>query len=247
MAYFVLIHGAAHGGWCWHKLVPLLEAAGHHVLAPDLQGLGADPTPVDDLSLELWTDRLIELVRAQPEPVVLVGHSRGGLLVSTVAERVPDLVKRAVYLTAFLLGDGQTLWQEASTDLDSVIPANLVPDERAGTWTIRKEVVIDGFYGDCSAEDLDFVFPRLRPEPLFSLHTPIHVTPERFGRVPRHFIECLNDRAITLSAQRRMQAAWPCARVFQLATSHSPFLSAPDRLVEVLLAGEATPNRVTGA
>ncbi|HEV2675638.1 MAG TPA: alpha/beta fold hydrolase [Aliidongia sp.] len=247
MAHFLLIHGAAHGGWCWHKVVPLLEAAGHHVLAPDLPGLGTDSTPLAELSLDLWVDRLVDLVQAQPQPVVLVGHSRGGLLVSKIAERIPERVERAVYLTAFLLKDGQTLWQEASTDLDSIIPTNLIPDEQSGTWTIRKEVVIDGFYGDCSAEDLDFVFPRLRPEPLFSLHTPIHVTAERFGRIPRHFIECLEDRAITLQAQRRMQAAWPCARVFQLATSHSPFLSAPERLVEVLLAGEAAPAGLSRA
>ncbi|GGF43950.1 hypothetical protein GCM10011611_57940 [Aliidongia dinghuensis] len=239
MAHFMLIHGAAHGGWCWHKVVPLLEAAGHHVLAPDLPGLGADPTPIAALSLDLWVDHLVDLARAQPEPVVLVGHSRGGILVSAVAERAPELVKRAVYLTAFLLKDGQTLWQEAVADTASVIPTNLVPDERAGTWTVRKEVVVGGFYGDCSPEDLDFTFQRLRPEPLFSIHTPVRVTAERFGQVPRHFIECLDDRAITLSSQRRMQAAWPCARVFQLPTSHSPFFSAPERLVDHLIAGES--------
>lgn len=235
MATYVLIHGAAHGGWCWKKVVPLLEAEGHRVLAPDLLGLGDDPTPIDTLNLDLWVDHVTALVSAQPEPVVLVGHSRGGIIVSAVTERVPDKVARAVYLTAFLLKDGQTIMDEAALDVDSVIPTNIVLNEAEGTWTIRKEVVVDGFYGDCSPEDLDFTFPRLRPEPIFSVFTPVRVTSERFGRVKRHYIECVNDNAITIAAQRRMQSAWPCDRVFALETSHSPFYSAPDQVAQCLM------------
>jgi len=235
MTTFVLIHGAAHGGWCWHKVVPLLEAAGHKAIAPDLLGLGADLTPVAEISLKHWVDQVVALVEAQPEPVVLVGHSRGGLIVSEVAERVPDRVIRVVYLTAFLLADGQTLGDVASTDETSMIPPNLVIDEEAGTWLIRPEAAVEGFFADCSAEDLAYTFPRLRPEPLFSLSTPIRVSAERFGRVPRTYVECLQDRAITIECQRRMQAVWPCRRILTLDTAHSPFMSAPRALTDALL------------
>lgn len=236
MATFILIHGAAHGGWCWHKVVPLLEAAGHRAIAPDLLGLGADTTPVAELSLSRWVDQIAALVAAQPEPVILVGHSRGGLIISEVAERLPDGIARLVYLTAFLLADGQTLGEVASADQASVLGPNLVVDEAAGTWLIRPEAAVPGFFADCAPEDLDYTFPRLRPEPLFSLSTPIHVTAERFGRVRRRYIECLQDRAVTIDCQRRMQAVWPCERISSLDTSHSPFMSAPQALVDALRA-----------
>jgi len=236
MATFILVHGAAHGGWCWHKLLPLLEAAGHTAIAPDLLGLGADTTPIAELSLARWVDQVAALVAAQRERVILVGHSRGGLIISEVAERLPERVSRLVYLTAFLLADGQTLGEVAATDEASVLGPNLVVDEAAGTWLIRPEAAVPGFFADYAPEDLDYTFPRLRPEPLFSLSTPIHVTVGRFGQVPRRYIECLQDRAITLECQRRMQAVWPCERVFSLDTSHSPFISAPHALADALLA-----------
>jgi pimeloyl-ACP methyl ester carboxylesterase len=87
MARFVLVHGAWHGGWCWERIVPLLGAAGHEVLAPDLPGLGADRTPFAADVLAQWADFVAGLVRGAAEPAVLVGHSRGGLVISEAAER----------------------------------------------------------------------------------------------------------------------------------------------------------------
>lgn len=236
MATYILIHGAAHGGWCWHKVEPLLRAAGHKVLAPDLLGLGADLTPAVELSLAHWVDQVAALVEAQSEPVILVGHSRGGLIISEVAERLPERVVKLVYLTAFLLADGQTLQDVAEKDEKAMVIPNLVIDFDAGVWIIRPEAAVEVFFADCAPEDLAYTFPRLRPEPLFSLNTPIRVTAERFGRVPRTYIECLQDRAITIECQRRMQAVWPCRRILTLDTAHSPFMSVPQALTDALLA-----------
>ena len=74
---YVLIHGAWHGGWCWRKIVPLLEAGGHRVFAPDLPGHGDDKTATATVTLESYTDRICEIACAQTEQVILVGHSMG--------------------------------------------------------------------------------------------------------------------------------------------------------------------------
>ena len=78
MAIFLLIHGAWHGGWCWRKVVPLLEADGHRALAPDLPGHGKDETPLTEVTLASYSDRICEIAGAQPGPIILVGHSMGG-------------------------------------------------------------------------------------------------------------------------------------------------------------------------
>ena len=82
-------------------MVPLLEGAGHRVEAPDLPGPGDDRTPIAEVSLQGYADRIAELLDAHPEPVVLVGHSAGGGVISQAAEQCPDRIETLVYLAPF--------------------------------------------------------------------------------------------------------------------------------------------------
>jgi pimeloyl-ACP methyl ester carboxylesterase len=236
LATFVLIHGAWHGGWCWYKVVARLEAAGHRVLAPDLLCLGADRTPVTGITLAQWTDQVTALVEAQPEPVVLVGHSRGGIIVSSVAERVPERVRHAVYLAAFMLTDGQSIAQVMGSGPRSGLTGNILFDRATSSSTVKADVIADTFYHQCNADDIALARLLLAPEPAEPSGASVHVTEARFGRVPRTFIECVQDRAIDIALQRAMIAALPGTQVRTLDTDHSPFFGAPDALCAHLAA-----------
>ena len=113
MANFILVHGSLHGGWCWHKLVPLLEAQGHRVLAPDLPGMGADPTPLSEITLRGWAEFIVRQSREAGEPVMLVGHSRGGTVISEAAELAPQSMLGLIYLAALLLPAGGKAFEAA--------------------------------------------------------------------------------------------------------------------------------------
>ncbi|QIN78558.1 alpha/beta fold hydrolase [Rubrobacter marinus] len=234
MSTFVLVHGAWHGAWCWEKVTPLLEDAGHEVVVPDLPGHGEDATSVSELSMQDYADRVVRVLDEQPEPVVLVGHSMGGLVISLAAEARPDRVKKLVYLTGFLLEDGKTLLSVAENDGEAIVLPNLVPNEDGSAFTVNniKEV----FYGDCSHDDVARAQTRLVPEPAFAFGTPVAVTEGNFGRVPRAYVECVGDRAIGISAQRGMREKLPCETVVSMGTSHSPFFSAPEELAGHLVA-----------
>ena len=91
-------------------------------------------------------------------------------------------------------------------------------------------MIREALFGQCTDADYEYALARMTPEPLKPLVTPLRVTAQRFGRVPRAYIECLQDRTVTLAAQRRMQAALPCEPVFTLDSDHSPFLSHPQEL-----------------
>lgn len=233
---FVLIHGAWHGAWCWHKLVPLLTARGHRVVAPDLPSMGDDPTPASSVTLDSWARFVADLVAVQLEPVVLVGHSRGGIVISQAAELVPERIARLVYLSGYLLRAGETLADAARADEGSLVPANMIPAASGVTCTMRPRAVRDAFYGHCGDADVEFARARLSPEPLKPLVTPLTVTPERFGRVPRAYIECRDDKTVSHAAQRLMHARLPCDQVFTLDGDHSPFLSAPQDLARILIS-----------
>lgn len=235
MATYILVHGAWHGGWCWHRIVTRLERAGHRVLAPDLLALGRDRTPVGSVALADWTTQIAALVDAQPEPVVLVGHSRGGIVLSEVAECRPTRIRVLVYVTAFLLEEGRSLNTAASEEPESLVGPNLIVADDHRSVRIRDEAVREIFYGECSDDDVALARALLVPEPMAPLETPVRVTDANFGTVPRMYVECTRDRAMTLRSQRRMQAALPCRDTITLDTDHSPFLSRPDELAAALL------------
>lgn len=223
---FVLIPGAWHGAWCWQRLTPLLERQGARVIAPDLPPMDGDDS---------WPRFVADIAERNPG-CVLVGHSRGGAVISGAAELAPQSIRRLVYLCAYLLPDGQSVAEEARRDADSLVAPNLVPVKRGLTCRIRDEVLRDAFYGECSDQDFAFARERLAPEPLRALVAPVRVTSDRFGRVPRAYIETLRDRAVTPAAQRRMQAVLPCDPVFTLDADHSPFLSQPEALARILIS-----------
>ena len=116
MATFVLVHGAFHGAWCWTKLVPELERRGHRAVAFDLPGSGEDKTPIEQVTLDGYIVRVSEVILRQPEPVILVGHSLGGISITAAAEHMPDRVRKLVYLCAFILRDGESLYSIARSD-----------------------------------------------------------------------------------------------------------------------------------
>jgi len=230
----VLVPGAWHGAWCWQRLTPLLQSAGHRVLTPELAGTGADATDPAAVTLEGWARQLAALLRAEDQPVLLVGHSRGGAVISRVAELAAERIRHLVYVAAYLLPSGGSVAAEARADEDSVIPANMIAAASGITCTLRPEIIPQAFYGDCDADTVALAQESITPEPLKPLVTALRVSEANFGAVPRAYVECTRDRTISLAAQRRMQAALPCDPVLTLESDHSPFLSHPRELAEWL-------------
>ena len=236
MATYVLIHGAWHGGWCWDKVVPLLRKKGHKVEAPDLPGHGKDKTPIREVSLQGYADRVCKVLDAQSEPVILLGHSMGGIVISQTAEYRPEKIKTLVYLTAFLLQNGEFLLQVGGGDTEALVLPNLVMAEDQSFATVKEEAIKQVFYGDCSDEDVSRAKKLLVPQAAAPFGTPINITEKNFGRIPRVYIECLRDRAISPSVQKKMYETLPCRKVVSMDTSHSPFFSAPEALVDHLVS-----------
>jgi pimeloyl-ACP methyl ester carboxylesterase len=231
-----LIHGAWHGGWCWHKVVARLRKAGKQVQAPDLPSLGRDRTAVDDITLQRWTDSVCAHLDEEAGPVILVGHSRAGAVISQAAEARPQKVRTLVYLAAYLLADGESVAQKALQDERSLVTTNMIVAPDRKSCILRDTAIKDALYGDCPDEDVILAQALLAPEALAPLTTPIRTSAANYGRVPRIYIECRRDRAVSLSEQRRMYAATPCQAIISMDTDHSPFFSSPDELTAHLLA-----------
>ncbi|XXY45797.1 alpha/beta fold hydrolase [Sorangium sp. So ce269] len=231
---YVLVHGAFVGAWAWDKVVPLLEAGGNEVIALDLPAHGEDQTPLANADLQAYADAVVEAIDSASRPVVLVGHSMGGIVVSQAAEQRPDKVKTLVYLTAFLMKEGQSLNQEWADDEGAEIKAYAVPSSDGTSLTFSEGWAENAFCQDCSPEDIQRLESHLREEPAKPFDEPIHVTEERWGRVPRVYIEALKDLAISPAEQRSQYTALPCEKVVSLDAGHAPFLTKPQELADAL-------------
>ena len=112
MSTFVLVHGAWHGGWCYARTAKLLRSQGHDVYTPTLSGVGERSHmngPGINLSLHIL-DICNVLKYENLSDIVLCGHSYGGLVITGVADAMPDRIKSLVYLDAFVPENGKGLW-----------------------------------------------------------------------------------------------------------------------------------------
>ncbi len=235
MSTYLLVHGAWHGGWCWRKVVPLLEARGHKVLAPDMPGHGDDKTSAETVTLKTYTDRICEIVEAQSEPVILVGHSMGGVLITQAAENRPLQVRALVYVTAFLPRNGESLMSWAQKDRESMVNPATIAAVSEGVVGFKAEYCREAFYANCADKDIAFAQSHLVNQSAQPFETLVTSTAERWGQIPRYYVECARDRTITPMLQREMQKQSPCTRTYSIDTDHSPFFSAPEQLAEILL------------
>ncbi len=235
-----MIHGAWHGGWCFDALRPLLGSAGHRLIAPTLPGMGSG-----DATLAGWADFAADLAREQAAPVILCGHSRGGIVISEAAERAPEAIAALVYITAFLLPSGRSFVEEVGAHpRDPAFQNALRPTPDGAALMIDPEGSKPILFNRTAPDLADAVAARLVAEPLAPATTRLRLSAERYGRVPRVYIECGDDQAIPPAHARSMQAREPCERVMTIDSDHSPFLSSPEIMANMLcdIAAAYTPG-----
>ena len=216
MAAVVLVHGANHGPWCWAKIVPPLRELGLRVETPDLY---SQPNASDPGAVQSAIDAC-----AADGPVVVLGHSFGGFAITQID---PATVAHLVYLAALFPTESE------SESLGNPVVADFFDKMEVtdGIMTAKPERLRDVWYGDCSDDDVAFCAARLRPHPIGS--NPTVVARAAWRHAPTTYVVCEHDGSITLdymhaAAQLADESvSWP--------TSHSPFVSRPELVVELLL------------
>lgn len=241
-----------------------LPGAGATSIAPpslavrpfDPAAFAAEPSPSTGLAQAERTQAVVALVKEASSlsggKVILVGHSAGGITVSAVAEQIPDLLLGVVYLAGFMAPNGLPLMAMLMHEsmASALAPKLFVGDPAAiGATRIHAgstdktylSLMKAAFYDDLSESDFAQTAAQLHcDEPNSGALTPSEITPEKFGRVPRHYIRCTQDRAVPLAAQDHMIATVDetignKTTIHTLESSHSPFLSQPAALAKILI------------
>jgi pimeloyl-ACP methyl ester carboxylesterase len=236
MKQILFIHGAWGGAWVFQEVIKSLNEQGHQARAIDLPGHGNNEVPIPEITMQAYVDRVIEEARAIGEPIVLVGHSMSGAIISQVAERIPNQIECLVYVTAFLPRDGETALGLMQSDEDGQLLSRLVFSEDQSFVRVKTEDVKSLLLHDVKdaarvagfAQKLDV---RQATEPFMAV---MNLTEEAFGSVPKVYLCTTLDKALSPALQGRMLSGWEVEQVYTMDTGHFPMMSQPEIFFEVI-------------
>ncbi|MFJ5295607.1 alpha/beta fold hydrolase [Pseudomonas sp. NPDC088368] len=220
-----LVHGAFENAGIWQGVEAGLKADGYQVIVPTLPGRVGNPASPDKVSLNLYRDTVLKSLDGAKTPVVLVGHSFGGIVISDVAEAKPAKVRSLVYLAAYLPKDGDSLLSLATADKEAKIGPQLNIDKEHGIASIARNARADLFANDGSEQLRQAIPALILDEPLGPLATPVKLTPAAYGAVPKFYIHTAKDQVVSPWFQAGMVAATPVKNELTLNTGHTPFLT----------------------
>jgi pimeloyl-ACP methyl ester carboxylesterase len=244
MATYVLVHGAFHGSWCWSRLIPFLEAAGHVAYGPSLTGLGDKAALLSpEVGLSTHVADITGLIREQDlRDVILLGHSYGAMVSTGVVDQVPDRVRHLVYLDSFVPRTGESM-----VDVGALVVAQFRREARrhGDGWRVdpptQRPFGIGGLFGVTTEPDLSWVRSMLTPQSLKTFEEPLRLAdPGIVARFPRTHIWCTGGGPLVLLLRRlvgprALPPKEPGWRLRRLSSGHDAMIIQPRALAELLL------------
>ena len=241
MATFVLVHPAWFGGWCWKKVAPILRGRGHEVFTPTLTGLGERAHLANrEVGLGTHIEDVANVLKFEDiRDAILVGNSSGGMVITGVADRMPERIAHVVYLDAFVPEDGQSLFDIVPSERRQ--PMHELVKKEGDGWLVPRfappqwEKFVPEAWHITDQSDLRWVLPRLTATPLGHFTEPVRRINTAAERLPRTYIRCtvfpnpIFDRYAEIA---QSGAGWQHR---ELATSHLPFITNPLELANVLM------------
>lgn len=228
---FVLVHGAWHGGWCWNRVAAILRGRGHAVLTPTQTGLGERSHLMSAaIDLDMFAADIANVLRWEDlHDVVLVGHSFGGNAVSGVADRMPDRIRRLVYLDALVIGNGDTPFGR----LPAEVVAARIEAARVSSGGVSLPAPPAASFGVSDPAQATWLDAHLTPHPLGTYTSPLRLSGPVGNGLRATYVVCTEPLYAPLESSRAAvrAAGWP---VIEIATGHDAMVTAPDRLSDLL-------------
>jgi pimeloyl-ACP methyl ester carboxylesterase len=233
---FVLVHGAAHGAWCWDDATRRLEAKGHRVVTLDLPGHGRRAAEAAQASVGAYARAVTDVMaREGVSRGVVVGHSMSGVVIPKVAELAPGRVSRLVFLAAVVLPDGSSLMQTHMPPTTRSLWLGLAAGGGGRSILFPASMALSRWMGDLdpSRPETARAFAFLTPQPLRPVLERVDMRVFYSMRVPCTYIRCLRDAAVSPTKAAEYAARLGVAPI-DLDADHDAMLSAPEALVRIL-------------
>jgi pimeloyl-ACP methyl ester carboxylesterase len=232
---FVLIHGSWHGGWAWQAVIRHLEAKGHRAYAPTLPGHepGADRI---GWKHQDYVDAIVSYIKQHDlQDVILVGHSFGGSVISRVVQYLPYRIKKLVFLDAFVLEDGQSVFDILPAEFTSLLDqlAQASPDH---TFLLPLEAWHTNLIQDASEEVAKFTWEHLSPEPYLPNVEKLDLKAFHTLDIPKRYITCRQDLSMPPSFfHPGMSSHLGIYKLVEMDGSHEVMFTRPAEVADKLI------------
>jgi pimeloyl-ACP methyl ester carboxylesterase len=230
---YVLVHGAWHGGWCWRRVSDPLRAAGHRVFTPTCTGVGERHHLLSkDITLDTFIKDIVNVIEFEElSDVILVGHSFGGIVISGVADAIPQKIRHLVYLDSAIASPGQNAF--------SVFPPNVVAARTKEAEDTSKSLSIPvpplSNFGVTAEADLEWLKRRVTPHPLRTYTSPLNIKAPVGNNLPCTYVACTNPYYPYAEATRnwvKQQEGW---NWLEIATGHDAMIASPNDVTKLLI------------
>jgi putative intracellular protease/amidase/thioesterase domain-containing protein len=231
---YVLVHGAWSDESAWGFVRNEL-AKKANVVVVNLPGHGIDLTAANKLSLKDYVKSVADIINQQPGKVILVGHSMAGVVISQVAESIPQKIDKLVYVSAYLPQNGEDLLTLSKKDAESKAGTALEFNADYTAATIKKEVLPEVVCADCPAYMKDILIKYHKAEPTRPLGEKVTLTTAKFGSVPKYYIHTTRDVTVGYLLQKQMvKNNGTIKKTYEMNTSHLPFVVQPAEFIQIL-------------
>lgn len=225
---FLVAHGAWSAGWSWKKMHPLMQASGHRLLVPTYTGLGErEHLASQEVNLETHIQDLLGVIKFEElNDFVLLAHSYGGMVATGVADRVPERIRRVIYLDAFVPQDGQSLFDLSNEATLAQFRKGLAEGDG---WRVQPMPIP----ADTSPEDKQWVERFRMPQPLHCFDMPLKLQ-QGDTKLPRSYIyakKAAPGDPFRQFAERAQKEGWDYR---EIDASHSAQITAPQELAGLL-------------
>ncbi|MCU0383404.1 MAG: alpha/beta fold hydrolase [Cyclobacteriaceae bacterium] len=231
---YVLVHGAWADESAWGNIKPNL-ATQANVVTVNLPAHGLDFTNASQVSLKDYTTKVIEAINQQPGKVILVGHSMAGIVISQVAESIPQKIHKLVYVSAYLPANGEDLLSISKQDKESLVGNALEFNADYTAAKIKKETIAVAVCADCPDWMKDVLVKYHKEEPTKPLGEKVALTQAKFGSVPKYYIHTTQDAAVGYELQKQMvKQNGKILKTYSIESGHLPFVTKPNEFVTIL-------------
>ncbi|WP_338839125.1 alpha/beta hydrolase [Flavobacterium ginsenosidimutans] len=233
----VLVHGAWQASYVWDQTEKDLKAAGYNITVVKLPGHGDDTTPAYQVSFQAYVDEVKKAVNAYNEPVILIGHSLGGAVITKTAAEVPQKIKKLIYIAGFIPQSGKSVLDYSQMDTASLLPPSLkLSDDQTLAGIVNPEVNLPKIFAqDATDAQKQFLVSKYKAEPTIPLGTPLTYKTEDYNLGgKKYYIFTTADNTITYNFQQKMAKEAGITNTYTINSGHSPFISKSAELTKLI-------------
>lgn len=230
---YVLVHGAWADESAWGFVRNQL-AVHANVEVVNLPAHGADNTYGVGIGLNNYVKAVTDVINKQPGKVILVGHSMAGMIISQVAENLPNKIEKLIYVSAYLPRNGESASGITNAFLNNKPIEAFEFNNDYSLVSLKKEAIATVVCDDCPPYMKETLVKYHRAEPVKGLNDKVNLT-SKFASVPKYYISTKNDMAVPYALQQQMiKANGTVKKVYEMNTSHLPFVVQPEAFLKIL-------------